>query len=163
MLNNQETQAKAMQVEDVDIEPVIKNESLHASTQNNYSNLRAQVDMQRRTGTSNRTSLANHRVSMYQKIHRVQKDQAKLYQSADLHHQPNKTQQQLPYQGSEQSNAWQQSSAQHGAQPSDKNFLLMNSRFSGLFDAIEHKTYSKPELGRILTDKGYAKCKDYKP
>lgn len=39
----------------------------------------------------------------------------------------------------------------------------MNPRFAGLFDAIEHKTYSKPELGRILTDKGYANCKDYKP
>jgi hypothetical protein len=71
--------------------------------------------------------------------------------------QPNKAPK--PYQASEQSNAIQQSEIQ----PSDKNFLLMNPRFAGLFDAIEHKTYSKPELGRILTDKGYANCKDYKP
>jgi hypothetical protein len=38
---------------------------------------------------------------------------------------------------------------------SDKNFLLLNSNFAGLVEAIHLKSQSKPELGRILTDKKY--------
>ena len=39
---------------------------------------------------------------------------------------------------------------------SDRNFLLLNHRFAGMLDALELKSGQKPELGRILTDKGYA-------
>ena len=38
----------------------------------------------------------------------------------------------------------------------DRNFLLLNHRFAGMLDALELKSGHKPELGRILTDKGYA-------
>lgn len=40
-------------------------------------------------------------------------------------------------------------------EPTDRNFLLLNPNFSGLIDAIQLKSQSKPELGRILSDKGY--------
>ncbi len=37
----------------------------------------------------------------------------------------------------------------------DRNYLLLNSNFAGLIDSISLKQGTKPELGRILTDKGY--------
>lgn len=56
--------------------------SLAPATQtpcNNYSSLKAKVDFFKMTGRSNPTSLANHRVSMYQKIHKLQQDLAKPF------------------------------------------------------------------------------------
>lgn len=37
----------------------------------------------------------------------------------------------------------------------DRNYLLLNENFAGLIDSIQLKTGTRPELGRILTDKGY--------
>lgn len=38
---------------------------------NNYSNLKAKVDFQKSMGMQNPTSLANHRLKMYKKIHKA--------------------------------------------------------------------------------------------
>lgn len=37
----------------------------------------------------------------------------------------------------------------------DRNYLLLNDNFAGLIDSIQLKSGTRPELGRILTDKGY--------
>ena len=46
-------------------------------------------------------------------------------------------------------------SSQKPKEISDKNYLLLNDKFAGLIGNLSLKAGTKPELGRILSEKGY--------
>ena len=103
---------------------------------------------------------------MYQRFYKVQQDIAKPFHLMDPEQLPALSLSSgrsgpLKYAQEPRSQTSCQSKRVHRQtkEATDKNFLLLNPNFSGLISAIQHKSQSRPELGRILSDKGYKELK----